>query len=66
MGRKGIRGLKTRVGPEHCIAQERPDGPSSTVEVYKLEEEVTVFSRCEISRRNGDAAGRAASGVKAA
>ena len=46
MGRRRIRGLKARVGWECCISRGRPDGPSRTVEVYKLEEsseEVTVL-----------------------
>ena len=41
-----VRSLKTRVERKCCIRTGRPDGPSSTVEVYKLEEseeEVTVF-----------------------
>ena len=38
MGRKGITGLKVRVGWECCISRKGPDGPSSTLEVYKLEE----------------------------
>ena len=30
MVRRGIRGLKTRVGPESCISTGASDGPSST------------------------------------
>ena len=55
MGRRGIRDLKTRVGPECSISRE---GPDCAMEVYrpeKSEEEVTV-SRV----------GMAASGVRAA
>ena len=45
MGKRGIGGLKARVGRECCISRRGPDGPSSTVEVYKLEkpEGVTVL-----------------------
>ena len=43
MGRKGIRGLKARMGREYCISKGKPGG---TVEVYRPEEsegEVTVL-----------------------
>ena len=52
MGRRGIRGLKMRVGRERSISRERPD---FTVEVYmseKAEEGVTVL------RKRGGAAPR--------
>ena len=39
MGKRGIRGLKTRVGRECSIK----GGPDCTVEVYRSEEEVTVL-----------------------
>ena len=35
MGKKGIRGLKARVGRECCISRGEPNG---AVEVYKPEE----------------------------
>ena len=38
MGKKGIRGLKTKMGRESCISTGGAVGPSSTMEVYKLEE----------------------------
>ena len=37
MGIRGIRGLEARVKRECCISRGGPDGPSSTVEVYKME-----------------------------
>ena len=46
MSRRGIRGLKTRVGLECYISRGGPDRASGTVEVNKLEEseeEVTVL-----------------------
>ena len=59
MGGKGIRGLKARVRQECCINREGPDGPSSTVELYKLEksgEEVTVLIGVGSSEEAGSAA----------
>ena len=46
MGRRGIRGLKTRVGRRAALAQGVPNRPSSIMEIYNLEEseeEVIVF-----------------------
>ena len=46
MDRRRIKGLKARLGREHCISRERPDGPSSTGDAYQLEkseEEDTVL-----------------------
>ena len=46
MGRRGIRGLKTRVGRRAALAQGVPNRPSSITEIYNLEEseeEVIVF-----------------------
>ena len=37
MGGRKIRGLKARMGWEYCGSRGKPDGPGSTVEVYKLE-----------------------------
>ena len=40
MGRRGLRGLKTRAGWESCISR---GGPDWKVEAYRPEEEVPVL-----------------------
>ena len=65
MGRRRIRGLKARVGHAYCIGKGEPDGPGSTVKVYKMEEseeEDTLL----VGVGSPEAAGRGAPGVKAA
>ena len=64
MGRKRIKGLKARVERECSISESGPDGPSSTVELCKLEEseeEVTVL----VGVGSPEEAGRVAPGVRA-
>ena len=44
-------GTKARVGGECCISSRGPNGPSNTVEVYKLKEsKKKVIGSCGISR----------------
>ena len=64
MGRKRIKGLKVRVGRECSISKSSTDGPSSTVELCKLEEseeEVTVL----VGVGSPEEAGRVAPRVRA-
>ena len=60
VGKREIRGLKARVGQECCISSGGPDGLSSTMEIYMLEEDTVL-----VSLASPEEAGRAASGVKA-
>ena len=68
VGRREIRGSKASVGQECCISRGGPDGSSSTVEVYMLEEsekKVTVLVGVGFPEEARTAAGRAAPGVRA-